>query len=148
MRIQQIIREIEKLNGNHFRESGDIYISPSNMDKLATYLENCEDIETILITPYLINLKDGSLYELLYYAFEVDVLDISNSNYIDYAEGNVLPKEIICNIKPKAVVARKDKHFLLRVLYDYLKAMKHMTFKQDRKHDTRLENAELYYQIF
>lgn len=118
------------------------------MDKLATYLESCEDIDTILITPYLINLKDKSLYELLYCAFEIEMLNISNSNYIDYAEGNVLPKEITNNIKPKALVDKKDKNFLSKALSDYLKAMKNMTFEQDRKHDTRLDSAELFYQIF
>jgi hypothetical protein len=41
-----------------------------------------------------------------------------------------------------------DKTFLLKALYDYLKAMGQMTFEQDRKHDERLENAELFYQIF
>jgi len=148
MRIRQIIKEIKQLNGNYIRGNGDIYISPANMDKLAAYLENCEDIETILITPYLINLKDGGLYELLYYEFEVEVLNISNSEYIDYTEGNVLPKEITSNIKPKAIIARKDRSFLLRVLHDYFKAMKNMTFVQDRKSNLRLDKAELFYQIF
>lgn len=148
MRIQHIIREIEQFDGNHVRENGDIYISPSNMDKFGTYLENCDDIETILITPYLINLKDGALYELHYCEFEIEMLNASKSNYVEYAEGNMLPKEIINNIKPKAIIAKKDKYFLLRVLHDYLKAMRHMTFEQDRKHDKRLENAELFYQIF
>lgn len=148
MRIQHIISEIEQFDGNHVRENGDIYISPSNMDKFETYLENCDDIETILITPYLINLKDGALYELHYYEFEIEMLNASKSNYVEYAEGNMLPKEIIDNIKPKAIIAKKDKDFLLKVLHDYLKAMRHMTFEQDRKCDKRLENAELFYQIF
>ncbi|NLW47276.1 MAG: hypothetical protein GXY86_08070 [Firmicutes bacterium] len=148
MRLQQIIKEIGQLNGNHIRESGDIYISPANIEKLGIYLENSDDIETILITPYLINLKDGALYELHYYEFEIEVLNVPKSNYVEYGEGNMLPKEITNNIKPKVVVSQKDKTFLLKALYDYLKAMGQMTFEQDRKHDERLENAELFYQIF
>ena len=148
MRIQQIIKEIEQLNGNYIRESGDIYISPANIDKLRLYLENSDDIETILITPYLINLKDGVLYELHYYEFEIEALDVPKSNYVEYAESNILPKEITNNIKPKVIVYQKDKAFLLKALDDYLKAMSQMTFEQDRRHDKRLENAELFYQIF
>lgn len=148
MRIHQIIREIEQLDGNHVRENSDIYISPSNMDKLATHLENCDDVETILITPYLINLKDRGLYELLYYAFEVAVHDRVNSAYVEYARGNVLPKEITSNLKPKAIVDRKDKNFLQKAIRRYLDAMKNMTFEQDRKSDARLADAELFYQIY
>ncbi|NLD49418.1 MAG: hypothetical protein GX660_19865 [Clostridiaceae bacterium] len=148
MRIHQVIREIEQLDGNHVRENGDIYISPSNMENLATYLENCDDVETILITPYLINLKDRGLYELLYYAFEIEVQNRVNSAYVDYAEGNVLPKEITSNLKPKAVIEKKDKNFLQKAIYEYLETMKNMTFEQDRKSDARLSDAELFYQIF
>lgn len=148
MRIHQIIREIEQLDGNHVRENGDIYISPSNMDKLVTYLVNCDDVETIFITPYLINLRDRGLYELLYYAFEVEVHDRVNSAYEEYEEGNVLPKEITSNLKPKAVVDRKDKSFLQKAIHGYLDAMRNMTFEQDRKSDTRLADAELFYQIY
>lgn len=148
MRIQQIMKKVEPLNGNYIRESGDIYISPANIDKLGIYLEISDDIETILITPYLINLKDGALYELHYYEFEIEMLNVSKSYYVEYPEGNILPKEITNNIKPKAVVSQKDKSFLLKVLHDYLKAMGQMTFEQDRKHDKRLEDAELFYQIF
>jgi hypothetical protein len=78
------------------------------------YLENSVEIETILITPYLINLKDGALYELHYYEFEIEVLYVPKSNYVEYAEGNILTKEITNNIKPKAVVSQKDKSFLLK----------------------------------
>lgn len=148
MRLQQIIKEIGQLNGNHIRESGDIYISPVNIDKLGMYLENSDDIETILITPYLINLKDRALYELHYYEFEIEVLNVPKSKYVEYAEGNILPKEMTNNIKPKAVVSQKDKNFLLKALQGYLKTMGQMTFEQDRKHDKRLENTELFYQIF
>lgn len=148
MRIQQIKKEIEQLSGNYIRESSDIYISPANIDKLGIYLENSDDLETILITPYLINLKEGALYELHYYEFEIEVLNVSKSNYVEYAEGNILPEEITNNIRPKVVVAQEDKNFMLKALYDYLKAMEQMTFELDKNHDKRLENAELFYQIF
>lgn len=148
MKIQHIVKEIEKFEGNHIRDNGDVYIAPSNMDKFAGYIENCEVIESILVTPYLINLEDKSLYELLYYTFEMEVLEKSNSNYIEYAKGNVLPEEITRNIKPKAVVDRKDKKFYIKALNDYLKAMKNMAFEVDRKSDTSLLNAQLFYQIF
>jgi hypothetical protein len=148
MKIQQIIKEIEQFEGNHTRNDGDIYITPSNMDKFAGHMENCEVVASILITPYLINLKDKSLYELLYYTFEMEVLEISNSNYIEYAKENVLPEEITRNIKPKAVVNGKDKDFYIKALNDYLKAMKNMAFEDNRKSDTSLLNAQLFYQIF
>jgi hypothetical protein len=148
MKTQQIINEIQKMNGNYIRESGHVYISPSNMSKLGIYFENSDDVETILITPYLINIIDEALYELHYYEFEIEVLNVSKSNYLEFSGGNILPNEITNNIKSKAVVSQKDKRFLIKALQDYLTAMGQMTFEQDRQHDKRLENAELFYQIF
>ncbi|WP_339061078.1 hypothetical protein [Tepidibacillus marianensis] len=149
MRIQEIIKRIENFEGNLIRRNGAIYISPANMDKFVAYLETCEEIETLLITPYLINLKDEALYELHYYEFEIEVVSNgSESSYVEHAKHNALPEEIIRNIKPKAMTAKKDKQFFLSALHDYLKAMKGMTFEYDRKSDKSLWNAELFYQIF
>lgn len=149
MRIQEIIEKIENLEGNLIKKNGAIYISPSNMDKFVAYLKTCGEIETLLITPYLINLKDEALYELHYYEFEIEVdNNESESNYIEHAKLNALPEEIIRSIKPKAVTAKKDRQFFLAALRDYLKAMKEMTFEYDRKSDKSLLDAELFYQIF
>lgn len=148
MRIQEIIKKVENFEGNLIRKNGAIYISSSNMDKFVVYIESCEEIETLLITPYLVNLKDEALYELHYYEFEIEVDNGLESNYIEHAKLNALPEEIIRSIKPKAVTAKKDRQFFLSALRDYLKAMKEMTFEYDRKSDKGLLDAELFYQIF
>jgi len=105
-------------------------------------------IETLLIIPYLVNLKDEAMYELLYYDFEIKVArNGSESSYVEHDKNNILPEEIIRNIKPKAITTKKDKQFYLSALRDYLNAMKKMTFECDRKSNKSLLNAELFYQI-
>jgi len=148
MAIESIIEKTLNAKGNYCRNSGDIYISPTNMESFAKYLDSCNDISSILITPYLVNTEDGALYELHYYEFMLEVLDTPQSYFIEYSKSNTLPEEIVNNIKPKAVVAKNDKDFLIKSLENYLKNMKGMAFEQDRNSNKRLEKANLFYQIF
>jgi len=85
---------------------------------------------------------------LHYYEFELEVIDVPQSYYVEYREGNRLAEEIVNNIKPKAIIAKNDKAFLVKSLQNYLKNMEGMMFEQDRNSNKRLENADLFYQIF
>jgi len=118
------------------------------MEGFVDGLKNCNDTISILLTPYLVNIEEDALYELHYYEFELEMLDVDHSYYIEYMENNSLPKEIVNNIKPKAIVAKSDKAFLIESLQNYLKSMRKMVFEEDRKSDIRLQDAGLYYQIF
>lgn len=148
MSIEIIIKKIQGLNGNFCHREGDIYISPINMESLVSFLENDNNISSILITPYLISSKNNTLYELHYYEFELEVLDIPQSHLIKYDKNNILQKEIVDKISPKAVVAKNDKDFFMKALKNYLKAMKTMTFEEEKNNNEKLTNSKLFYQIF
>ena len=148
MTFKTIIEITEGSTGNHIRGKGDIYISPTNMETFVDLLEKCNGVLRMSIIPYLINTEDMALYELLYYCFDVEMLDIPRSYFIEFPKGNVLAEEIVNNIKPKIVVAKNDKSFLIKTLKDYLKSMNKMAFEEDRNSDKSLEKAELFYQIY
>ena len=148
MTLKAIFTSIQGLEGNLSRENENVFISQVNMESFVKRLEECSDISSILITPYLINTDDYALYELHYYEFELDVIMTDKSYFVEYAKGNVLPKEIVDNFKPKAIVAQGDSLFLITALSNYLEKMRNMTFDRDRNADKRLEKAELFYQVF
>lgn len=102
----------------------------------------------ILITPYLIIEDYNIVYELHYYEFELEIIDIQKSYFVEHPQGNILPKEITKNIKPKGIVAAGDKKFYLKSLCNYLIKMRKMEFLYDKEKDKRLEKSELYFQIF
>ena len=148
MTIKAIIQKTLTAKGNHTRGNEDTYIAPSNMETFVEDIGNCSDFTSILITPYLFNTEDDALYELHYYEFELEIRDVPQSYYAEYQEGNILADEIVNNIKPKAIIAKNDKVFLVKSLQNYLKNMESMVFAQDRKINKSLENADLFYQIF
>lgn len=148
MSIELIIRKIESFDGNYGRDNDDIYISPANMDLFLEMIEKQEKIPNILITPYLIIEGSNTVYELHYYEFELEIMDIQKSYFVGYPQGNGLPEEIIKNIKPKGIVAEGDKEFYLKAVHDYLMKMRNMEFLYDKEKDERLEESRLYFQIF
>jgi hypothetical protein len=146
-KLETIITKIESFQGNH-ESAESIYISPTNMKTFATFLQDCEDFQEILITPYLVNLEDDSRCELLYYEFTLELQEIPLPYFMDYDPENTLPKEIINNIKPKAIAAKKNKKFLVDALSSYLDNMDKMSFSEVRCSDERLKFAKLFYHIF
>ncbi|MCL2163706.1 MAG: hypothetical protein FWH55_04765 [Oscillospiraceae bacterium] len=148
MTTEDIIKKTLGNKGNYCRGNGDIYISPMNMGNFVNYLDDCDDVPSVLITPYLINTEDDDLYELHYYEFELEAQDTAQSYFVEHQEGNVLPEEIVKSIKPKVIIAKNDKAFLIKSLHNYLKSMERMDFEQDRNNNKRLEKAVLFYQIF
>ena len=141
MNVYDILTSAEQYEGNY------TYITVSNMDKLVSVLETYEQIEGILITPYLI-IENEAIYELLYYTFEIEVVDSYNSRYIEFLEGNSLPREVLDNLKPKLVVNKRDTTLYFAALKNYLTAMKKMKFELERNNSGKLMEATLYYQIF
>jgi hypothetical protein len=148
MNFNQLVETIEQMSGNYFRRIDDIYVLPANIDKLPEFLDNCYDFQSILITPFLINMRKDAFYELYYYEFEIEVRDIPKSHYIEHRKENALPKEIVENIKPKAIISREDNAFLKSSLISYLAAMKKMTFEIDKLSNVSLKDSSLYFQIY
>jgi len=148
MTIEAITKEILSYKGNFCRRKSDIFISPLNMRIFVKRLEACDDIPETLITPYLLNTKDGKVYELLYYEFLFEMCDVPKSCFIEFPSSNILSEEIVNNIKPRAFFAKNDKEFLISTLLNYLEKMDGMTFEDEKKPDDFFENASLFYQIF
>jgi hypothetical protein len=145
MKIETLIKLIKEADGNLKNTYGDIFITPSNLEKLFEYIDvKCE--VSLLITPYLIT-NDQSVYELQYYELEIDIGG-DTSYVVEYNENNLLPNEIIENLKPRAIVAKGDDVFFTNVLRKYIDSMHKMSFVEDRNSSAELENARLYYQIF
>jgi len=148
MTLEAITKEIESATGNLHTAYGGIYITPENMKKFANILASCEDGQEILIAPYLINLEEGGTYELLHYQFLIELLDVPQSYFFEFNPKNILSKEIVDNIKPKAVIPNNDKSILVGILQEYLTKMNEMLFEAERSSNEKLETAKLFYQIF
>ena len=146
MKFDNLVEIIENMEGNYSSKTGGLYILPANIERLSEMINNCDDLQSILITPFLITVN-GGLYELHYYEFEIEIGNVSKSYYVEYQQGNVLPPEIIKNIKPKAMVSNKDKDFFINAVDDYFTAMRKMTFESDRLSNIALNDANLYFQI-
>jgi hypothetical protein len=144
MTIQSLIADIEKKKGNLSR-SRNIYISVSNMDCFADQLSEVDAKQGILITPYLI-VKNGILYELYYYEFDIEVRE-DKSYLVDYNKNNTLPIEITEKLKPQAIVAVGDTRFYSEAVNKYLSNMKTMKFEEEKEHYPQLRDAELFYEI-
>lgn len=145
--IETIVKEIENMEGNHVRRDSWVLISPSNMEKLPGCIDDLKDAKRIYISPFLINLEKNSIYELLWYCFIIEISEASRSYFEEYDKNNCLAKEIVDNLKPKAVVARTDKKFAAEALQNYLKNMKKMAFEEERNFHEDLGDAELFYEI-
>jgi len=144
----KLVELIQQMSGNYCRRTDDIYILPSNVEKLTVLLNSCDDFHSILITPFLLNIKNDTIYELHYYEFEIEIRDIQKSHYLDYAKENILPKEIIENIKPKAIISVGDNAFMTNALNSYFTAINKMTFDSDKQSIAALEDSSLYFQIY
>jgi len=147
MTLKRIVRKFENVEGN-FWLSGAVYISPENMKKYANNLTKCEDGQELLITPYLMDLGGMGIYELRYYEFLIEFLDVPQAYFLEYLPGNTLPKEITENIKPKAIIPNDNKMVLTDILLDYLTKMDGMVFEEERNAYDVLRSAKLFYQIF
>jgi hypothetical protein len=148
MKLEDVINRMRELEGNYNSQCREVYFSPENIKKFLLDIACCENFKEMLITPYLINIENKCVYELTYYEFSIDMTDVKKSYFIEYSETNILPKEITENIKPKVVVAKDDKDFLIKALQNYLKSMSDMLFEEERKADDRLNLAKLFYQFF
>jgi hypothetical protein len=151
MRFDQISAKIKEMAGNICLREGDSYILPKNIDFLPAFLDDCNDFHGVLITPFLLNIKNDaicSLCELHCYEFDFEIEDISQSYYIEYPKRNILPKEIIDNIKPRANCAIGDSEFMKDALTKYFVAMKEMSFEDEILAHPEFKKKNLYYQIY
>jgi len=148
METGAIISKLEKEPGNFCRNQNEIYISLNNMLTLQNLIKESGELHSILITPYLIDKGNPIIFELHYYEFEMEVCDLEKSYFVEYPKESLLSKEIVNNFKPKVFVARNDFIFYEQVLNDYLKNIQKLSFKEERKVDSRLENSILYFQVF
>lgn len=153
----KILAEILRMPGNiqirkeitytHLRNELT-YIHPENLLKLPALLNICENLEDILITPFLINVINGNVYELVYYKFEIEVTDSNESYYLEYNQTNSLPEEITTNIKPKAVVSKQDKKFYVDAIQKYLNSIMKMTFESEIALNPALEELNVYFRVY
>lgn len=145
---EMMIDILENSPGNFWRNQNEIYISLDNMLRISNLVKESGELQSILITPYLIGKDNDIIFELHYYEFEIEVCDVQKSYLVDYPDGNILSKEIVTNFKPKAFVTFNDLSFYEKVLNDYLKNIQKLSFYEERKSDNRLKNSMLYFQIF
>lgn len=145
MRISEAIRTVYAQNGNLHRYNS-IYITPSNLESFVKLIQDCQTMQGILITPFLISQDPGAVFELHYYEFDIDVFD-GASHFVEYNKRNCLPSEITKNIKPKAIISPGDKQFYITALKHYISGMEKMTFADILTHYPQLQNAELFYQV-
>ena len=145
MTIERILKRVIKYYGN-LQKGRNIYIAASNMDRFGDELAEVDAKQGILITPYLIT-REGALYELHYYEFDVEVRG-DRSSFIGYNKGNTLPKEITENLKPQAIVAMGDIAFYCEAVKEYLQKMTAMQFEDEKNQYPQLQSAQLFYQVF
>lgn len=148
MKYQEITAAIVDMPGNFQMKKRETYINPENFLKLPTFLKTCENLENILIIPYLINISNGNIYELVYYKFEIEVTEFEESYYLNYEETNRLPDEITSYIKPKAFVSKHDKKFYVDAVQQYVHSLMNMTFECEIAKIPSLNEFKLYFQIY
>jgi len=148
MEFDDLLKEILSMEGNYRNNTGDMFISITNITRLLYAMKKGGKIQSVLITPFLINLKTATFYELHYYEFEIEVCDISASKYVEHLKGNILPKEITDNIKPKVFIAKEDKNFFIASLQKYLDAMMKMQFIFEKKSISSLNDSVLFFQLY
>ena len=144
MTIENLVKRVMKLHGNFQRGNG-IYISPHNMDYFAEQLAGIDAQQGVLITPYLI-IESGSIYELHYYEFDVEVRN-EKSHFNNYNPKNLLPKEITENLKPQVIIAVTNAGFYQKAVTWYLENMRKMTFSEVKGRYPELGNSHLFYEI-
>lgn len=129
-RMEDLMDSICTLDGNYVRNG--TYISPRNMDVFIS--EISEDIELcdLLICPFLINMEDGGLYDLLYYEFKIQLSTRSTACYEEYPQENILPKEITDNIHPQIYIPMGDHASFKSALFSYMRAMEKMNFADEK----------------
>ena len=147
MELSQIIKSIERRSGNYVDSVGRVFLLPSNLEHLPEKIENCNKLESVLITPFLIT-KDGQFYELYLYEFLLEVCEVPEAYFADYAQGNQLASEIIENIRPKAFIPNEDRDFFADAIRNYLSSMRKMVFAYDRQRKPELNESSLFYQIY
>jgi len=67
---------------------------------------------------------------------------------MDYPTGNILPEEIVRNLKPKVIISKTNIDSTYKVLHNYLEKMDAMKFEEERTSSKTLKDANLYYQIY
>ena len=147
MKLDVLVNMLNGLDGN-YQKGDDVYISLENIKKMSTLLFAEEELPDILITPFLLDITTGNVYELHYYEFEIEIKKISASCFLEYSTSNTLPSEITENIKAKAIVSFGDSIFYINAITDYLSAMQKMTFEKELLRNPQLKSYQLCYQLY
>ena len=144
--MKDLIADICSGDGN-FRMN-EIYISPCNMDLFASKIAGDIELEDLLITPFLIDIKKKAVYELHYYEFFIEMSTVTSVCFCEYEKENKLAKEIVESIHPKAMVPFGDNMSYRNVVESYLYAMKHMKFETERKYLLSVSSSTEYKLFF
>ncbi len=146
MNLKSITSKIKSLDGNYIMK-GSVYISNSNVKNLIILFE-VNPLESMLITPYLINEVSSKIYELHDYELSVEIIRTGKLTFVEYDENNILTNEVLDNFNPKIILKESDRTILIKYLTYYFNTLNELNFEEDRKSNENLESANLYYQIF
>jgi len=147
--INDIIKEMEKLNDNYITSHGAVYITHENMKSLINFPAICCREGGTLITPYLINIgENGGTCEVYEYELSLTMEDVSESRFMGYVDGKYVSVETVDCFTPKAVIAKGDNEFFVHAIESYLNIMSKRKFENFRNAYESMKTAELYYQIF
>ena len=125
MNIYELLDSFKNMKGNYC--IGSLYISLENMEIFINELQNLDiELSSILITPFLIDVKQNKVYELHYYEFLIEISHVLFPVYMEYSQKNLLPKEVLENLKPKVYVPKGDKESFVYVFRNYIAVMKKM----------------------
>lgn len=139
-----IIKKLECMD-NNYRTKKNIYIHPENIKKI---LNSETEVLDLLITPFLIEEKEPTVYELLYYKTYSEAINEGESEPVAYNSNNSLSPEITSQIFQGAHINKNDITFFSTFWHSYFNAMEKMTFDDDTTAVRLLKKgAKIFYEV-
>lgn len=132
-------------NPQNIHRGKSVYVSQKNLDSFIDAIDDSTNLIDLLIIPFLI--YEDNVFELHDYEFDISVTG-KQSYTTEYDNGNILPKEIVQNLKPKAIVAVGDDKYYTKTMRQYANSMKKMTFCDIIEIYPELQKSSIYYQLF
>lgn len=130
---------------NNYRTGKNIYIHPENIKKV---LSSEKEVLDLLITPFLIEVRNQEVYELLYYKTYSEVINDGKSETIAYNPNNLLSAEITSQIYPGAYINKRDISFFSEFWDSYFNSMGEMNFNDDSTAVKLLKKgAQIFYEV-
>ena len=134
--------------GNNLYVDNQVFISPDNIYCLPFIINDCNDFEDLLITPFLVIGDPVLVYELYYLEFCIGIEDIESSYFVmnDVVDLNSVGFQMLR--KQRAIIATGDFQFLKNALIEYFNIMKDLNLDSERNSNHLLLNANVYFQMY